>query len=106
VPEEGVILRRLTVDDPMVIRVYQIVNPQGEYRALKLSLHHRYWNKVTTFTKHLQGELSSMKMLNKPKAKAFMIPLKENSFEYGYLRSFIFSQINKYKDLARGYLAL
>ena len=29
VPEEGVILRRLTADDPMVIRVYQIADPQG-----------------------------------------------------------------------------
>jgi hypothetical protein len=75
----------------MVIRVYQIVDPAGQYRALKLSLHHRYWNKVTTFTKHLQYELSTMKMLEKPKTKAFMIPLKENSFEYGYLHSFIFS---------------
>jgi len=46
-------LRRFQTDDPLIIRVYQTKHPDGPFKELKLSLHHRYWNKVTTFTKHL-----------------------------------------------------
>ena len=86
-------MRRMLGDDPMVIRCYQITDPQGACRELKLSLHHRYWNKVTTFTKHLQSELSQLFQIanskgGSQKPKTFVIPLKEDSFEYGYLHSY------------------
>ncbi len=48
---EGIKLQRKQEDPPMTLRVFDLNNRENPefYKVLNLSLHARYWNKVTTF---------------------------------------------------------
>ncbi len=48
---EGIKLQRKQEDPPMTLRVFDLNNHENPeyYKVLNLSLHARYWNKVTTF---------------------------------------------------------
>ena len=46
---EGIKVMRSKDDPPMTFKVFNIYDSSNTSKTLKLSLHARYWNKVTTF---------------------------------------------------------